>query len=131
MERKYAVQKNTNHIAVKYPKTLKAFGAFILNTSMTHVCYGIITHPSFAQETEQMITRDSAGGILLMFGAFAILSGLSTIKNFKLERKQKKLQAKLARREAISNSENDIYELYQRVEAQKRFDNIVEQTKGL
>lgn len=131
MERKYKVQRNANHVAVKYPKTLKAFGAFVLNTSMVHVCYGIITHPSFAQETEQMIARDSVGGILLMFGTFAVLSGIGTIKNFKLERKQKKLQAKLARQEANFNAEKDIMELYQRVESQKRFDNIVEQTKGL
>ena len=69
MEKNYKVQKDSKHTALQYPKTLKAFGTFVLSSSAVAACYGIITSPSMTQASEEILTRDSSGNILLLFGA--------------------------------------------------------------
>lgn len=131
MKPNYKVQRSVRHIVKEFPETVKSFGVFIATTSATALTYGIITSPFITNMPQELLTRDSAGNILAVFGGMSVLMAIDTIKNFKLEKKQKKLQSKLNKEQEHQNAQDDFMELYNRIESSKRFEEIQKQTRNI
>ncbi|MBE6153032.1 MAG: DUF3395 domain-containing protein [Firmicutes bacterium] len=128
---KYKVERNEKHILKSYPETVKAFGCFVGTSALTALYYGIITSPSMAPATVEQMARDNAGGPLIMFGAISVGFAISTINNFRLERRKEKLRARLEARAERENAYEDMISIYNEIQDRKRFENIEKQTDNL
>ncbi len=131
MKPNYKVQRGTNHIAKEFPKTVKSFGVFVATASTSALCYGMILSPFMINTAEEVLRRDSAGIPLLIFAGMTIATGIDVIKNLRLERREKKLQAKLNKQQEAENAREDFMNLYNKIESDKRFERIEEQTRHI